>query len=65
MNRQPLLTANYVKHSAGHSQLATTKEIYGNKKVVGDQELRDARAVAKEEALNVSIIPIPKLIARN
>ena len=64
MNTQPLLTANYVKQSAGHSQLATTKEIYGNKKVVGNQELRDARAAAKEEALNSSIIPIPKLIAR-
>jgi len=65
MNRQPLLTANYVKQSAGHSQLATTKEIYGNKKVVGDQELRDARAAAKEKALNANIIPIPKLIANN
>ena len=65
MNRQPLLTANYVKQSAGHSQLATTKEIYGNKKVIGDQVLRDARAAAKEEALNVNIIPVPKLISQN
>jgi len=62
MNSSPLLTANYVKQSAGHSQISTTREIYGNKKVVGNQTLRDARAAAKEKALNVAIIPLPKLI---
>ena len=63
MNSSPLLTANYVKQSAGHSQIATTVGIYANKKVIGNIEQRRARAAAKQKALNTNIIPIPKLIA--
>ena len=65
MNSNPLLTANYVKQSAGHSQLATTVGIYGNKKIIGTTEERKARAAAKQKALNTNIIPIPRLIAKN
>ena len=65
MNSSPLLTANYVKQSAGHSQISTTREIYGNKKVVGNQELRNARAAAKEKALGSGILPLPKLITQS
>ena len=65
MNSDPLLTANYVKQSAGHSQIATTVGIYGNKKVIGNITQRRARAAAKQKALNTNIIPIPRLIAKN
>jgi len=62
MNSNPLLTANYVKQSAGHSQIATTVGIYGNKKVIGNITQRRARAAAKQKALNTNIIPIPQLL---
>jgi len=63
MNSNPLLTANYVKQSAGHGLISTTRNIYGNKPVQGTQKERDARAAVKAEVLNTNIIPIPKLIS--
>jgi len=67
MNSEELLSANFVTHSAGHSQLETTGGIYGKKRnriIRETQEQRDARAAVKARVLNTSILPIPKLISQ-
>lgn len=64
MSSEPLLTANFVTHSAGHSQLATTGGIYGKKKVRDTLEQRKARAAIKAKVLNTNIMPVPKLITK-
>ena len=67
MNSEKLLSANFVIHSTGHSQLDTPSNIYAKKRnriIRETQEQRDARAAVKARVINTGILPIPKLISQ-
>ena len=67
MNSEEKLSANFVTHSTGHSQLDTPTNIYGKKRnriIRETQEQRDARAAVKARVINTGILPIPKLISQ-
>ena len=68
MNSEEKLSANFVIHSTGHSQLDTPSNIYGKKRnriIRETLEQRDARAEVKARIINTGILPIPKLITKN